>query len=243
MSAESTLDADERQRLQAQYAEIASLAGGLAHEIKNPLSTILLNLELMQEDAAEDDSPRGRRLQRKIETVEKECHHLHTILQAFLQFARVGQLELIPSDLNRVVEDFIAFYQPQAEEREIEISPHLEADLPPVGLDQALMRQVLMNLTLNAEQAMPEGGLLELQTFPSGKQVCLSLIDTGTGMNEETAARIFQTFYSTKPGGSGLGLPTVRKIVEAHGGTIECESAPGRGTRFTICLPALEDQP
>jgi signal transduction histidine kinase len=237
MPVDSYLEEQERQRLQAQYAEIASLAGGLAHEIKNPLSTISMNLELLAEDLEESDAPRDRRMIKKIHVLQRECRHLEEILNAFLQFARVGELELVETDLNQLVLDFIDFYQPQAQERGIDISPHLASNLPPVRLDPALMRQVLMNLTLNAQQAMPGGGLLELQTHFRDGRVLLDFIDNGCGMDERTCERIFQVFFSTKPGGSGLGLPTVRKIVESHHGAICCESEPGQGTRFTISLP------
>lgn len=230
----------ERQRLLKQYAEIATLAGGLAHEIRNPLSTIAMNIELLAEELADGDSPRDRRMLRKTEIVRRECQQLEAILNAFLQFARVGELQLEESDLNQLVGEFIEFYQPQADERGIEISPHLAVDLPAVRLDRALMRQVLLNLTLNAQQAMPAGGLLELQTKFADGQVQLELIDTGCGMDSATQEQIFEVFYSTKIGGSGLGLPTVRKIIEAHNGHIECQSEPARGTQFTISLPPAE---
>ena len=141
------------------------------------------------------------------------------------------------SDLNATVHEFIEFFTPQAAERGIDISPHLAANLPAVQLDAQLWRQVLMNLSRNALQAMPNGGVLELQTYGRDSSVMLDIIDNGQGMSAETQARMFDTFFSTKPDGSGLGLPTVRKIVEAHGGTILCESEIGRGTRFSIVLP------
>ena len=234
------MDDQERQRLLAQYREIATLAGGLAHEIRNPLSTMSLNLELLSEDMAGSESPRDRRMLTKIEKVQQECDHLNEILNAFLQFARVGELELVESDLNAVVRDFVDFYQPTADDCGIEISQHLESNLPAVKLDKSLMRQVLMNLAQNAQQAMPGGGLLELQTFVRADCVRLEFIDTGQGMDERTRSRLFQVFFSTKPNGSGLGLPTVRRIVEAHGGEISCESEPGKGTRFSIALPVAD---
>jgi len=236
------LSHEERQRLQAQTAEIAELAGGLAHEIKNPLSTISLNLELMAEelDESPESSPRDRRFLQKINTLQRECRQLNQILEAFLQFARVGELKLSARDLNALVREFIAFYQPQAEDHGIEISPHLATDLPAVELDESLFRQVLLNLALNAQQAMPEGGLLELQTYRGPDGVCLEFIDNGSGMDERTRSRMFQAFFSTRTSGSGLGLPTVKKIVEAHKGQITCESEPGRGTRFKVTLPPAE---
>ena len=229
--------ARDHERLQSQYAEIASLAGGLAHEIRNPLSTIALNLDLLLEDLAVGDSPRERRLLQKVTAVRKQCVNLERLLNDFLQFARVGTLEQKPADLNVLVKEFIDFYQPQAKEQGIEISPHLAANLPLVNIDFRLFLQVLTNLSRNAQQAMPRGGVLELQTYTRDDRVMLDIIDTGEGMTAETQAKMFDTFFSTKQDGSGLGLPTVRKIVEAHSGTIHCDSEPGRGTRFSIGLP------
>jgi signal transduction histidine kinase len=240
MSDTTALDDQERARLREQYEVVAALAGGLAHEIKNPLSTIGMLLELMVEDVGDAQTPRDRRLLSKIQTVQRECRHLEDMLNAFLQFARAGELDLASCDLNEQVRAFVEFYQPEAREHRIEISPHLAADLPPVRLDRALFRQMLMNLALNAQQSMPGGGLLEPQTRPRNGRVDLEIIDNGAGMDEATRSKMFQVFFSTRTGGSGLGLPTVRKIVEAHGGTIDCESEPGRGTRFVISFPSGE---
>jgi signal transduction histidine kinase len=240
MAVETLLAEEERQRLIARFAEIAALAGGLAHEIKNPLSTISLNLELLGEDVAGGDSPRDRRMLKKIVAVQRECRRLEAILEDFLKFARVGELEPVECDLNQVVRDFIEFYQPEAAANGVEISPHLSPDLPAVRLDSALFRQVLLNLALNAQQAMPRGGIIEMQTRLHDGRVELGIIDNGCGMDENTLSRIFTAFYSTKPGGSGLGLATVKRIVEAHGGRVTVESAPARGTRFTVSLPPAD---
>lgn len=222
---------------ESQYHEIAVLAGGLAHEIRNPLSTIRMNLGLLFEELEEIQSGPAQRMQRQLQRIQAECLHLEDILEAFLQFARAGELSLEPVDLNELVTTFIEFYRPQAEQLQIEISPHLAADLPLLQLDRQLLRQVLSNLVRNAQQAMPQGGLLELQTYQRGGRVYLQIIDTGTGISEAAKAKLFQVFFSTKPSGSGLGLPTVRKIVEAHAGTIECDSELGKGTRFTLSFP------
>jgi signal transduction histidine kinase len=237
MAVETLLAEDERQRLVAQYAQIAALAGGLAHEIRNPLSTISLNLEMLAEDVEGSETPREHRMLQRIRTIQRECGHLEAILDEFLRFARLGELDLVECDLNQAVRDFIEFYHPEAAAAAVEISPHLAPDLPPVRLDRALFRQALLNLALNAKQAMPKGGLLELQTRYRDGRVELDLIDNGCGMDESTRTRIFDAFFSTKPSGSGLGLPTVRRIVAAHGGQVAVDSAPGRGTRFTILLP------
>ncbi len=235
------IDSQERQELLSRYAEIASLAGGLAHEIRNPLSTISMNLDLLVEDLADSEEARDRRMLDKLHTVQSECRHLEDILDAFLQFARVGQLELSPLDLNTLVSSFLDFYRPQADTTGIDISPHLEPGLPQVAGDDALLRQVLMNLCRNATDAMPEGGRLEIQTARDDQHVALVVIDNGHGIDQPAREKMFETFFSTRPSGSGLGLPTVRKIVQAHQGTIACESEPGQGTKFTIRLPIDAD--
>jgi signal transduction histidine kinase len=114
------------------------------------------------------------------------------------------------------------------------------SDLPKVPLDAQLFKQALLNLILNAEHAMPDGGDLMLKTRRDGRWAVLEVIDTGVGMPEDVRARVFDAFYSTRPGGSGLGLPTTRKIIEAHGGTIHVQSVPGKGSQFTVRLPILE---
>ena len=228
----------ERKRLQAENTELATLAGGLAHEIRNPLSTIGMNLELLAEELENDDSQRARRMLRRIANLQGECRNLEEILNAFLQFARAGELHLSDGNLNTIVSDYVDFLEPQANSMEVELRPHLDSDLPVVMLDKSLMRQALVNLCRNAIEAMPEGGSIDLLTRTRGGDVVLEIIDTGKGMDEKTRGQMFQAFFSTRSGGSGLGLPTVRKIVEAHHGKISCESEVGKGTRFTITLPA-----
>ena len=231
------LELNERQRLEAQHLELATLAGGLAHEIRNPLSTIRMNLELLAEDLEEEDSGNARRMLQRVGKLQSECLNLEDILNAFLQFAKAGEPDLQEISLNDEVGEFLAFLAPQAEEQNVELRPHLDANLPKAMIDRTLLRQVLSNLARNALQAMPDGGTLEFLTMPRDSGIALEVIDTGEGMSENTVSRMFQAFFSTRSGGSGLGLPTVRRIIEAHGGTIACESEPGKGTRFTILLP------
>ncbi|WP_166820331.1 sensor histidine kinase [Thalassoroseus pseudoceratinae] len=240
MNADRSFSDDERKRLQSQSAEIATLAGGLAHEIRNPLSTISLNLELMAEDLEQTDgSQRDRRLLNKVNLLQRECRQLDQILTQFLQFARLGELHRVESDWNAIVREFIESYQMQADDAGVEISPHLATDLPAVWIDQALIRQAILNLAINAQQAMPDGGTLELLTYADGEFACLDVIDTGVGMHPDMLDRMFRPFFSSRKGGSGLGLPTVKRIVEAHDGKLTCESEVGRGTRFRICIPIL----
>jgi signal transduction histidine kinase len=224
-------------RLRAAYAEIAELAGGLAHEIRNPLSTMRLNLDLLAEEFQDAPTPRDQRILQKIERVRRESLRLQNILEDFLRFARVQELRLGPANLNDVIDVVRDFCEPQAVVQGVVIRTQYAADLPPVPLEVELFKQALLNLYLNALHAMPDGGELILSTRREGPWVVLEVADTGCGIPPEHQARVFDAFYSTRPGGSGLGLPTARKIVEAHGGRITLQSEPGKGSRFTIYLP------
>jgi signal transduction histidine kinase len=220
-----------------QYAEIARLAGALAHEIKNPLSTIRLNMELLAEDLADSNTPAGRRALKRVEVVRRECQRLQSLLDDFLNFAKVRRLHLEPSDLNHQIDDVLEFFAPEAAGAGIEVVRYLDPELPRVMLDREAFRQALLNLIINAKQAMPDGGQLVVRTLAHGDKVELHLIDTGCGMDDRTMSRMFEAFFSTKPGGSGLGLPTTEKIIAAHGGAIRVQSDVGHGTQFTIELP------
>lgn len=230
-------------RLRAQYAEIAQLAGGLAHEIRNPLSTLSLNLDLLAEDFQNPETQRDRRVLQKVERLRRETERLQDILENFLRFARVQELHRQPADLNEVVDELRDFCEPQAATKGIVIRTQYANDLPPVPLDVDLFKQALLNLILNAEHAMPEGGELMLKTWRDGRWNVLEVTDTGVGMTEEVRSRIFDAFYSTRPGGSGLGLPTTRKIIEAHGGIIHVQSVPGKGSQFRVRLPLVDRDP
>jgi two-component system, NtrC family, sensor histidine kinase HydH len=228
---------DSNQRLIEQYTEIARLAGGLAHEIKNPLSIIRMNMELLAEDFRDSDAPRERRAMKKIDLMLGECQRLQDVLDNFLQFAKAHRLNLQSCDLNALVRQIIDLYRPKATQAGVEVADYLMGNLPTVLLDREAFHGALLNLMLNAEQAMPKGGQLVIRTYAAADGVAIDLIDTGVGMDAETCAKVFETFFTTKRGGSGLGLPTVRKIIEGHGGTITLQSEPGRGTQVTLKLP------
>ncbi len=241
----SASPSEAEERLRQQYSEIAQLAGGLAHEVKNPLSTIRLNMDLLAEDMEDlPESPQQKRALKKIAVVRRETVRLEDLLNEFLHFTRAHHLELTPADINKELRSIIHFFKPQADEKHVEIIDFLTPDLPTVRLDKRSFRQAILNLLLNAVQAMKEqGGQLMIRTRELGGNVALDLIDTGCGMDSETSERIFEPFYSTKLGGSGLGLPTVRKIIAGHGGRIVMQSEVGRGTQFTLTFPALAQIP
>lgn len=238
MNPSSTVDFPEAaDTLRAQLNELAELAGSLAHEIKNPLSVIRLNMELLAEDLADAKTAEQRRALAKVEMVMKQCTRLENLLNDFLRFARVRHLDLSPGDLNEHVDRVLHLYQAQADDSGVEIVRYLDPELPTILLDEQSLQAALVNLVKNAFEAMPGGGQLVARTRLTRNGVALDLIDTGCGMDDRTALQMFEAFYSTKPAGSGLGLPTARKIIEAHGGRIHVQSELGRGTQFTLEFP------
>ena len=153
------------------------------------------------------------------------------------------ELKLEPTDLNIVIDELRDFYEPHASTKGIVVRTTFGRDLPMIRLDRELFKQAVLNLILNGEHAMPSGGELILSTRRQGPWVRLDVIDTGAGMTDEVRSRIFDAFFSTRPGGSGLGLPTTRKIIEAHGGTIDVQSELGKGSQFSVRLPVHEGGP
>lgn len=224
--------------------EISQLAGGLAHEIRNPLSTLLLNLKLLEEDLGaglDDDSNTLRRARRKIEIARGEADRLQRMLDEFLLLVRPVGLRLKAVNLNALVERLVEFYAPEAEHRGIALG----ADLPPepviCNLDPSVFQQALLNLLINAQQAIREGGEICVRVTAQGDVACLEVSDNGEGMTAEVAEKAMQAFYSTKPGGSGLGLSTTSRIVSAHRGNLRLYSKPGEGARFEIHLPLVRE--
>lgn len=228
---------EDLNRLRKQYNELAELAGSLAHEIKNPLSVIRMNMDLLAEDLGDSKRPELRRNLRKVEIVQNQCTRLENLLNDFLKLAKLNPMELTAGSLNKQVEAVLDFYEADAKQRGVELIRYLDPELPSMLLDKYSFQSALVNLVKNALEAMPEGGQLMVRTRPTLEGVALDLIDTGCGMDDTTVMNMFGVFYTTKDGGSGLGLPTAKKIIEAHGGRITVQSAVGRGTQFTLDFP------
>ena len=226
--------------MRARYEELAELAGSLAHEIKNPLSVIHMNIDLLSEDLDEIDSPISRRSQNRIEIVRQQCERMEGLLRDFLRYTRLSEIDLLPGNLNDQIDVVLRAYQAQADADDVDIERYLDADLPAILLHSDSMQAALMNLVKNALEAMEPGGQLWARTYTTRGSVALDLIDTGSGVDDNTVLHMFEPFYSTKDGGSGLGLPTARKIIEAHGGRISVQSELGRGTKFTLVFPILK---
>ena len=228
---------EQLEQLRKHYAEISALAGELAHEIKNPLSVIAMNMELLAEDFGEAETAQQRRALAKVEIVKAQCQRLQSLLDDFLRYARVRHLDLSPGNLNEQVERVLQLFEPQANAQGVEVTRYLDADAPTILLDEQTLQAALVNLVKNAIEAMPNGGQLTVRTRLTRSGVALDLIDTGSGMDQDTALHMFDAFYSTKDGGSGLGLPMAKKGIEAHGGRIDVQSALNRGTQFTLEFP------
>ena len=250
--------AETRARRAERLAEIGSMTRGLAHEIKNPLSTIGLNAQLLEEAIAELDEPEEERarLTRRVSTLRREAERLAEILGDFLRFAGEVRLTLQPTDLNEVVDQLADFYAPQAQHHGVRLRLELAEGPLNANLDADHLKQALLNLMINAVQAITadapqdtqgarasDRGDLMLRTAHAsmpegGPAVAVHVTDTGPGMKPETIEQIFRPYFTTKGGGSGLGLPTTKRLVEEHGGSLTVHSEPGRGTEFTVLLPA-----
>ncbi|MAD18737.1 MAG: two-component sensor histidine kinase [Planctomycetaceae bacterium] len=225
-------------------AELGALTGGLAHEIKNPLSTVILNAQLVEEairdlDASEEETTP---MLRRVDALVREADRLRTILADFLRFAGRFQLDREATDLVRVVEDVVDFFHPQADAAGVVLRLDLPSHAIRVEVDAAMFKQALLNILINAVHAMegnPPGSPRELlvRIAATDDDVSVHVIDSGPGVPEEMRERIFHPYVSGTQGGSGLGLPTARRIAEEHGGRIGLDVLAGRGSDFTIELP------
>lgn len=218
---------------------LGQLAGGLAHEIKNPLSTIKLTLQLLEEDFQKEDSPTATRARRKIEVLLREVQHLDDIVQEFLTFARGHDLKLTRTNLREMIVELFEFLADDAQARKLRLHFDYEGKLDNLLLDATLLRQAIMNLLRNAFDALDgkEGGEVIVRARIKGDLLGIEVIDTGCGIAPSNYDRMFRPYFTTKKKGTGMGLPMVRRIVEEHGGQITFESEEGKGTRFLILLP------
>jgi signal transduction histidine kinase len=228
---------EDLEEIRRQYHELAELAGSLAHEIKNPLSVIHMNTDLLCEELEDSQWPGKRRAIAKVDMIRQQCHRMENLLRDFLRFARMQDMEMTVASLNDQITVVLNLYQAQADKNNIRLERYLDSNLPLIRLNSSALQAALINLVKNALEAMPDGGELVVQTYTTPTGVAIDMIDTGCGMDETTAMRMFEPFYSTKPEGSGLGLPTTRKILEAHGGRISVQSEVGRGTKFVLEFP------
>jgi signal transduction histidine kinase len=215
---------------------LGRLAGGLVHEIKNPLSTLRINLTLLKEDL-QTALPEDAALQRRIEVLEKEVRRLDGVLNEFMRYAGVRRLDRQRHDLRDLTADIVEFIGPGFRRDGVT----LEADVPSleVEVDEQLFKRALFNLLLNAQQAIEGRGTVRVAGGHAGGRAWIEVHDDGAGVPAESLEKVFDVYYSQSKEGSGLGLPTARRILEEHGGSLLLTSREGDGTcvRLEIPLP------
>ena len=247
-----------RARSAEKMAHIGNLVGNLAHEIRNPLSIIKVNLQLLCEDISymlknaqpgdelgfgKTDNLAGKlnRQLRKLETISSETDRLADTLSDFMNYA--GRMELHPADhdINELLDELIDFYEPQAIAHSVRIRRSLLKGPAVCRIDADHVKQAFLNLFINATQAMDQGGELMIRSSIRTDNVSIEITDTGPGIPLDQQDKIFDPYYTTRPGGTGLGLPICRRIFEEHNGQIVLHSEPDKGTCFSIELPLIKE--
>ena len=235
----------ERKRLEVakiqaeRLAMVGTMAAQVAHEVRNPLGSITLNLDLIQKEISKlaegGHSPEeGRSL---VTEMREEVHRIQHVLEEYLRFARLPKPQLRPVELNELLGQKLDFMNGTFERARVKRQTHFDPAVGVISADAGQLWQATLNLIRNSLDAMPDGGELTVGTWREGGQVRLRVTDTGKGMSEEQLKKVFAPFFTTKPGGTGLGLALVQQIVTEHGGHLDCESVQNQGSTFTIFLP------
>ncbi|HEY8077271.1 MAG TPA: HAMP domain-containing sensor histidine kinase [Labilithrix sp.] len=216
-------------------AAIGKMAAHVTHEIRNPLSSIGLNIELLEEDLAHANA--SGEAKNLLSAITREVQRLELLSEEYLRVARLPQPRMEADDVAATVKSLVDFARPEMQRAGLELALDTESDLPPALFDEGQIRQALLNILRNAREAMTDGGKIEVGVRADGMSVVVRIDDRGSGIPEDVRARIFDPFFSTKGEGTGLGLAITRQIVEAHGGSITCEPRDGGGTSFRVLLP------
>lgn len=208
----------------------------LVHEIRNPLNSINLNLQILEEDLSAENRRDPGDSQRRVQRIRGEVERLERILTDFRRYASLPPLTFETCDLAPLIEEVLDFNEPEAQRQNVQVSRAIHK-LPTVQLDPSQFKQALLNLILNGIQAMENGGTLTVRAQLLNGKIQIDLEDTGQGIESEQLDRIFNLFFSTKEEGTGVGLAIVKQIIEGHGGQVNVESNPGKGAIFSIVLP------
>ncbi|UCF97169.1 MAG: PAS domain S-box protein [Spirochaetaceae bacterium] len=228
---------EARLRRAESLAALTTLTAGVAHEIKNPLGSIGIHLELMKKEMNGKKQIETRKVMENLHIIKEEVDRLNRIVMDFLFTVRPMNAELSYDDLNRVIQELLEFMKPELAEAGITLESELTKSSPQILMDERYMKQAVLNLLKNAISAMPEGGQLRVRTMQRGNELHLQIGDTGVGIPEENMDKIFEPYFTTKDFGSGLGLTLVYKIVKEHLGDIEVNSKVGEGTTITLSFP------
>ena len=233
-------DASTRAQLEDQIdvttklAALGRLTSGVAHEVKNPLNAMVLQLELLKSKLTDQ----GERVGPHLEILSSEIKRLDRVVKTFLDFTRPVELRPIPTDVERLVREVFLLAEPQALKNNVQLIFERQGALPTINVDRDLIKQALLNLVLNGCQAMPTGGKLKVKPQTDGQYVSLEVSDQGVGIPPEARQKIFSLFYTTKPGGSGIGLAMAFRVLQLHNGFIDFSSEGQQGTTFRVFIPA-----
>ena len=232
------LDSLESINTQLQVSErlaaLGRITAGVAHEVKNPLNSMRLWLENLKESLPPDQESGA---QQAVNVLDKEIDRLDAVVKRFLDFTRPMDIKLEATQLAELLKEVLEIAQPQLQKANVQVAQLLPIDVPEVYVDRALLKQAVLNLVLNGADAMPNGGQLRLVLSRRGEMAEITVGDTGKGILPENRQKIFQLFFTTRPGGSGIGLASAFRIVQLHNGSIDFTSEVGRGTTFRIELP------
>lgn len=237
-------DVSERRLREAQLrraeslASLTTLAAGVAHEIKNPLGSIGIHTQLVRKAVAQSpDSNLHDAADSFLDVIDEEIERLNRIVVDFLYAVRPMNVEFEDGDVGKLLQDLLAFVRYELDDAGVKLETEIDAELPAIRLDPRYLKQAFLNIVKNATAAMPTGGVLRVSCRRRGDQAVLRFSDTGEGMSDEVAAKIFEPYFTTKDFGSGLGLTLVYRVVKEHRGDISVTSRPGHGTTFSIALP------
>jgi signal transduction histidine kinase len=232
------LDSLESINTQLQVSErltaLGRITAGVAHEVKNPLNSMRLWLENLKESLPRDSESSA---QQAVNVLDKEIDRLDQVVKRFLDFTRPMDVRLEATQLPELLKEVLEIATPQMQRANVQLAQLLPVGVPEVYVDRALLKQAVLNLVLNAVQAMPNGGQLRLVLSRRGEMAEITVGDTGIGIAPENRQKIFQLFFTTRPGGSGIGLASTFRIVQLLNGSIDFTSEVGRGTTFRIELP------
>jgi PAS domain S-box-containing protein len=232
------LDSIESINTQLQVSErlaaLGRITAGVAHEVKNPLNSMRLWLENLKESLPADSDPSSKQA---VQVLDKEIDRLDAVVKRFLDFTRPMDVRLEPTQLAELLREVLEIAHPQMQKANIQVAQLLPIDVPEVYVDRALLKQAVLNLVLNAGESMPSGGQLRLVLSRRGEMAEISVGDTGKGIPPENRQKIFQLFFTTRPGGSGIGLASTFRIVQLLNGSIDFTTEVGKGTTFRIELP------